>query len=113
MNTLETSKKQIMRRVYFVWTLKTIFSATTTKIAAFAVLLWQLSVHVSIRQVFENWTYDSGISSGYAFIESAFLNTELTTQVLLAGMGVVAILLAKDMLRLSGRNLVSNASFRI
>jgi len=75
------------------------FNATTIKLGALGILFWQLTVHVSLKQVVANWHFDWGISGSYAFVESALVNTEFVTQLLILGMGVVVFLLGRDMVR--------------
>src|SRR3989344_3184993 len=90
--------KRIMRRVYFIWFIHQVFNAVTAKIALVALFAWQFGSYVSVRDVFLNWHPDWGISGSYAFFESALRNTEFTVQMLLIGIVVVGILLARDIM---------------
>ncbi len=90
--------KKIMRRIYFIWFARQIFNTITLKIALVFLLGWQFAAQVSVRDVVANWHFDWGVSGSYAFVESAFRNTELVVQILVLGIAVLGILLARDVI---------------
>jgi len=72
--------KRIMRRVYFVYLLRQLFSPLLVKLYIILALLWQASRYVSWSNVFENMSGKLELSNLYTFTSSAFINTEATVQ---------------------------------
>jgi len=99
MKTLEQNKAYIMRRVYLLWFLRKAFNPFSMKIILLVLLGWQMTSYVSIKQVIINWNFDAGFAGSYAFLESAILNTEVMTQILILGMIAFTALLVRDIVQ--------------
>lgn len=90
-------KKQIMRRIYTVWVLRTLSQPALLKIYTLAVFILFSSRYVSIKDVSSNFltVYKTSFSS---FMYSAFANTEIITLMLMIGMVFILSWLMKDFL---------------
>ena len=87
--------KSIMRRVYLVYFVRQLVSPLFLKFAVLAVFLWQIKEAVFVRQVFANMAnYEA--TELLNFWSAAFMNTELIVQFTALGVGVLAILLFRD-----------------
>lgn len=92
-------KTSVMWKIYVIWAFRQVFNLTSAKLAAVALLVWQLSTYVSFGQVIRNMPSLSDWNASYAFIESAFVNTEVTTQIIILGIIAVGALFALDIRR--------------
>lgn len=97
LNYMSDFKTETMRRIYFIWAIRYILNPVTIKIAAIAIITWQLFTRVSIITIFQNWrTMGADLAATFRFLESAFLNTEAMVQLLTLGVGILAALLVYD-----------------
>lgn len=76
------------------------------KLALLLALLWQVKEAVFVREVFANMAMIDA-SDLLSFWSAAFLNTGLLVQTALLGSGVLAILLARDVVTGQERATVS------
>lgn len=93
---MSTFTQKTMRKIYFLWFFKQVVNRTTAKIALAVTLLWQLSVTVSIPNVLANMRSLADLPSAAAFMESALVNTEVMTLMLLSGITVVGLWAVRD-----------------
>jgi hypothetical protein len=93
MNELQL-KNKIMRRVYFLHTIRKVKGPIMSKLVLFAVFLLALSSLVSVPSIIANMPHSFG--SLYSFIVAAFLNTQFAVQAILLLACVVGLLLIKD-----------------
>lgn len=91
-------KKSVMRRIYFIWFLRQVTHPLFLKIVAVALLLGKATSYVSLGNILTNWPLTSGILGNYGFIESAFVHTETSMQVLVMGISALSLWLAYDVL---------------
>ncbi len=76
-------KRNIMRRVYFIYAVRTIFSKKAIKFVPIALVAAELTPFlpfISIRNVIANMSNAADIKAFYFFNLSAFLNTEFVVQ---------------------------------
>lgn len=88
-------KRNIMRRVYIAYALKTIFSQRAVKFIPLALIVAELTPFlpfVSLRNVITNMSDLSGFNEFYSFQLSAFLNTELVVQVSIVAVMCVLVM---------------------
>jgi len=97
MGTID-NKKFIMRRVYFIWFLRKALQPTVLKTLVAGAFLWQLTSYISIKNIIVNWPLRGDLLANYKFVESAFVNTESMTVILVVGVGILALWLARDFL---------------
>ncbi|MDP3726609.1 MAG: hypothetical protein Q8R36_05445 [bacterium] len=91
--------KKIMRRVYLIWFVRQIFNPVTVKAVVVVLLVRQVAVYVSVRDIIANWhPAEWGFSGNYTFLQSAFTQTDLMVQILTLGIVTVAALLARDVI---------------
>ena len=91
-------KNNIMRRVYAVFILRKITSPFSLKLFMLSALLIASNFLVSVKNVLLNMPSWNRIGALYDFYVGAFLQTELTVQIVLFGTGVLFVLLLKDVL---------------
>ena len=92
---MSTISKNVMRRVYFIWGVRQLASPLFLKLVVFVTLSWQLKEAVFVRQVFANMA-NYKAEELFNFWSAAFLNTDLIVQTATLGIGVLAILLVRD-----------------
>jgi len=87
--------KQIMRRVYTVWTMRVLTNRVALKLYALGLFVALSSNYISFKAVISNFmsAYKTSFSS---FMYSAFANTEIVTLILIAGTIAVLLWLMKD-----------------
>lgn len=91
--------KRIMRRVYFIWFVRQILNPITLKAVVVLLLVRQVAVYVSVRDIIANWhPFDWGFSGNYTFLQSALLETDFMVQMLTFGIVIVAALLVRDVI---------------
>ncbi len=86
-----------MRRVYFIWGVRQLARPLFLKLAVLLALLWQVKEAVFVRQVFVNMA-NYKAEELFNFWSAAFLNTDLLVQTATLGIGVLAILLVRDVI---------------
>ncbi|MBI1998724.1 MAG: hypothetical protein HYS73_00090 [Parcubacteria group bacterium] len=94
---MSTLSKQVMRRVYFIWGVRQLARPLFLKLAVLLALLWQVKEAVFVRQVFVNMA-NYKAEELFNFWSAAFLNTDLLVQTATLGIGVLAILLVRDVI---------------
>lgn len=108
MKTLEEKnlalKKRIMRRVYFVWTIRALLHPVFLKTLIVLVFFVRSTDYISYANVFANAPTFADLPGALVFMQSAFANTELSSLFLLSGMGVVGVWLASDLRRKQNQN---------
>jgi hypothetical protein len=97
--TPEQNKAYIMRRIYLLWFLRQVFNPLSIKAVLIVLLGWQMTSYVSIKHVIANWNLDGGLTGSFSFLESAVLNTEIMTQILVLGMVAFTALLVRDIIQ--------------
>ncbi len=91
--------KKIMRRVYLVWFVRQIFNPVTVKAVVVLLLVRQIAIYVSVRDIIANWhPTEWGFSGNYAFLQSAFIETDLMVQTFTLGIVIVSALLVRDVI---------------
>ena len=99
MKTLEKQKAYIMRRIYTIWLLRGVLHSPATKVVLLLLFAWQLTASVSVQNVWVNWQqFGADLGASITFLQSAFLHTELSTQLILLAMIAFVGLLARDIL---------------
>ncbi len=98
-------QKSIMRRVYFIWGVRQLANPLFLKIAVLAVFLWQVKEAVFVRQVFANMV-NYEITELFNFLSAAFLNTDVVVQVATLGIGILSVLLVRDIVAAQGKSFV-------
>ena len=74
--------KRIMRRVYFISTLKRLFNPMLVKLYILAAIMWQGTQFVSVGHVLDNIA-EVSVGSLYQFSTYALTNTEFVVQILM------------------------------
>ena len=97
--------KQVMRRVYFIWGVRQFANPLFLKIAVLAVFLLQVKEAVFVRQVFANMA-NYEISELFHFWSAAFLHTDIIVQVATLGIGILSVILARDIITAREKGLV-------
>src|SRR3989338_9504399 len=95
--TTRSLHNRVMRRVYIIWCARKLTSPMSLKVIAFALLAWELKEAVFVRQVFANMA-NYEMSELFNFWSAAFLNTDLIVQVATAGIGILSVLLIRDII---------------
>jgi len=95
-------KKEIMRRVYFAYSLRVITMPAVTHGAVFVVSLFLMTYFVSFADVFKNIMHVE-VASVIPYIFASLLNTEIWTLVL---MGVAIFSLLSLRIKVNFPNLV-------
>mgnify|MGYP003474583607 FL=1 len=92
-----------MRRVKRVYYLSIAFHPAAVKAYAGVVLLLGVLSLVSVMDIIANIA-TIGISSAlFSYVASAFVHTELSVQAALMAFAIIAVLLIRDIERISGR----------
>jgi hypothetical protein len=92
-------KKKIMRRVYFTYYLRKVFSPLAIKAYLLISFVGFISSQVSFANIMANMPSITNISALYHFYTSAFLNTGFIVQLLSVGMLLAIFLLLKDIVK--------------
>ena len=92
------NKKFIMRIIYTIWVLRKILHPLTLRVLVVGAFLWQLTAYVSLKNIAVNWPLQENLFANYKYIESAFLNTESVTVLLIIGVGFLSIWFARDLI---------------
>ena len=72
-----------MKRVYYIWFLRRLFSQTMAKIVAITLVLWQLTYSVSFSSVLNNLPGKFDVAGNFRYLLSAAQNTESAVQIYL------------------------------
>jgi hypothetical protein len=91
--------RRIMRRVYFVWGLRMVLNPLFLKSLIALVLLSRSTAYISYSNVLANRPVISDIPRNLAFVQDAFMQTEVTSVFLVLGTLAVMAWLATDVLR--------------
>ena len=94
-------KKKIMRRVYAVYVLRKVINRFSLKCGALILFAVGVISVVSVTDVIANMPYLLDTAALFYFSKYAFMNAEMTVQVLLLGTTVFMVWLAKDLVILS------------
>ena len=98
-NRVNILKKNIMRRVRFIYFLRRVFSAVSLKLALAAVFLVGIASFVSVRDVIMNMPDPWSVSEFLNFTFDAFIKTETMVQIFALATFVFLCLLARDLLK--------------
>lgn len=102
MNSNSIIKKNVMRRVRFVHFARKFLEPRVIKFSLLLLFLLVQSWFVSVPNIISNLGNPMrNFDALYAFIVSAFLNTEITVQVLSIAIAIVGILFVRDFVRSS------------
>lgn len=99
-----------MRRVYFIWFIRTVFHSLTVKLFVLALVFWQLLSYVSPVHIWQNARTVGTITGNYHFFLESFGQTETAVQVLGSMFLVLTLWLLKD-IRGRVRSLVPSGLF--
>lgn len=107
-------KRNIMRRVFFVYTLKKLASPFWVKVYIMGIFGWQILANVSIVNVIENAPW-LNVSGNISFFSYAFMHTGFLVQTLLVGTVFTLAWVCKDFIvRKNGtQNLFGNLGSKI
>ena len=104
MNESNAVKQNIMRRIYFIYTLKRVSHVFAVRFGLLAALVSVGSFSVSVPNVLKNMPSLLQISKFFEFSFYAFLNTKLVIQLIVAGSVVVLFYLTRDVLKIVRNN---------
>lgn len=90
--------RRIMRRVYFVWGLRLVLNPLFLKSMIALVFLYRSTAYISYANVLANRPVISDIPRNLAFMQDAFMHTEVTSALLILGTLAVMAWLATDFL---------------
>lgn len=96
---IQSVRREVMRRVYMVFFLRTVVKPFALKAASAGALAVVGAALISVRSVWFNMPSIAEAASVAKFLLSAFLNTELAVQALALGLVVLAALALRDLLR--------------
>lgn len=89
-------QKQIMRRVYLVYVLRTVFQPAFVKLYIVLALLWQTTRYVSLPDVLYNASGALAPVKMYRFYIDAFANTEIAVQLIIFSVLLLGMWIVKD-----------------
>ena len=90
------NQAEIMSRVLFLYRLKRTWHSPWSKVVLISAFITAELLLVSVYEVIKNAWQVNGFSNILRYFFSALLQTDLTVQILLAGLALVAGLLARD-----------------
>ena len=94
-------KKRIMRRVYAIWFVKSVYA----KIAVIGAILIASYLHISFVHVFSNTIIgSSGFLLSAKYLTSSFMAADIISKTLLAGMLVAVFITGRDLFKLKKEN---------
>ena len=94
-------KKRIMRRVYAIWFVKSVYA----KIAVLGAILIASYLHISFVHVFSNTlNASSGFLLSAKYLTSSFMAADIVSKSLFAGMFVAVFMMGRDFLKLKKEN---------
>lgn len=86
-NTIITLEGPIMRRVYVVWVMRSVWRAPIWRLTILTATVWQLNTYASIAKVWANAPEAASWQEKYRFFLQAINQTELATK----GFGLAAL----------------------
>jgi hypothetical protein len=92
----EQLKMDIMRRIERVYFMRSVVRPFVLECIALSALIGSTAFFVSLPNIILNAHSEVSVSGFIKFLFSAFLNTELSVQVITVAAGVVVILVARD-----------------
>lgn len=102
MNTISTVStklgKNVMRRVYVVYSLRRVLSPFAVKGYAVLFLLWSIGKQVFVAKVIENAPGLSSPLDSLGFLTRAFMGTEILVQALVLGCALAVLWFATDLI---------------
>ena len=94
-------KKRIMRRVYAIWFVKSVYA----KMAVLGAILIASYLHISFVHVFSNTiNASSGFLLSAKYLTSSFMAADIVSKSLFAGMFVAVFMMGRDFLKLKKEN---------
>lgn len=90
--------KRIMRRVYFVWSLRLVLHPTTLKVLIASLLVFRSMRYVSYTNVLANMPSLADMSAQIEFARSALHHTQPMAIVLMSSVAWLSVWVAADML---------------
>lgn len=97
--TQNALKGRIMRRIYFVFALRSLLNPLFLKSLIAIVFLWRSTTYISYAQVFANAPTWTDIPRNLAFARDAMMHTETTSIALVLSFAVLCAWLASDVMR--------------
>jgi hypothetical protein len=96
MTNSQNLKKEIMRRVYFIFAIRKLITPFNLEIAGLAFLSAAIVAEVSIKHVLMNMPRLTDLPQVYQFSVSAFINTRFITQVAVVAMLALSIIFVRE-----------------
>ena len=96
---IQSMRREVMRRVYIIFFLRTVVKPFAMKAAFLMVLAASGTIFVSIQQVWGNMPSPAKIAAFIKFVLSAFQNTEFAVQALSLALVVLAVFAFRDLTR--------------
>ena len=90
-----------MRRIYFVYALRTVLNPLFLKSLIALVFVWRSTAYISYGNVFANAPQLTDIPRNLTFMRDAFMHTEVTSATLLLSTVAILAWLASDFIRKS------------
>lgn len=97
------SIKPVMRRVYFIWVVRTV-SQPLARVLLTAICVYEILIEVSMRNVYSNAKISG---NSLFFAKSAFLNTDILIQGSIVGAVLLSVSFGRDIARGIRSNLPS------
>jgi len=86
-------KKRVMRKIYAIWFFKKAFNLKT---GLMLLVVWQVTMYVSVVNIFINTPSLLDAVSMYRFMLDAFLHTEIIVKLFSVFIVILAMLFLKD-----------------
>lgn len=93
-------EKRIMKRVYYTYLLRYFRTKVGLKLLALVAIMSAISGGVSIKNVSSNMPSITDPITTLSFFGGAFINTEISIQLFVAGFFVIACLFMVDLVKL-------------
>jgi len=94
-------KKRIMRKVYAIWFVRSVYA----KIAVIGAILIVAYLHISFVHVFSNTlNASSGFLLSAKYLTSSFMAADIISKTLLAGMIVAVFITGRDLFKIKKEN---------
>ena len=94
-------KKRIMRRVYAIWFIKSVYA----KVAIFGAILFASYLHISFVHVFSNTiNASSGFLLSAKYLTSSFAAADIVSKSLFVVMLVAVFMMGRDLFKLKKEN---------
>jgi hypothetical protein len=95
-NTMLT--KRVMRRIYFLWAIRSLLHPTALKALIAGVFFWNSTKYVSYVDVLTNMVSIGDMSAGYEFVKGAMFHAHPMTLVLLSSVAWLSTWVVADAL---------------